>query len=229
MCSTRNIAKILGKAAVNGVIYSAFGAIDGAVGAAVMRRAHHTSYDVLESVRVGAAGAAVIGGAAGFAKELIHVLDKEFHFLPRSDEARNKDHFDNTIETAIGELIIGLATMAASGALGHEMLKSITQMSLAMCAFSLFVGSATIAGAFAALFCCCAACCCCLAGTKKGLEVANGSGPRASFEMPSFADFRKTSIHDVGTMGDMFRKVSVQSRGDVEAPKEAPPTTPGGP
>ena len=228
MCSTRKIAKMVGVAAINGAVYAACGAIDGAIGGRVMRDAHHDGYSVIESVRMGAAGGAVIGAAIGLSKEILHVLDKEFHFLCRSDEARSKDHFDNSIESTIGELILGIATMAAAGALGHEMLREMTHMSLAMSAVALSVGSAVFAGAFLALACCCMGCLCCLALTKAC--VSGDSGPRASIELPSFSDFRKTSISDVGTMGEMFRKVSMPSGGgDVEAPKEAPVSTPGGP
>jgi len=226
MCSSRKIAKILGIAAINGALYAAGGAINGAIGASVMRDAHHDGYNVLESVRMGAAGGAVIGAAIGMVKEILHVLDKEFDILCRSDEARNKDHFDNSIQTAVGELILSLATITASGALGHEMLKDMIHMSLQMSVVALLVGSAVFAGAFLALACCCIGCCLCLAASKACLQSSNDSSPRVSIQMPSFGDFRKTSIHDVGAMGEMFRKVSI---GDVEAPKEAPATTPSGP
>lgn len=203
MSTTRKLTIILGKSALNGLCYAAGGAIDGAIGAKVMEDGGHSGYDVLESVRVGAAGAAVVGTAVGLLKEFLHLLDQKYHFLGRDDDVRDKKHFDQSFELMMGEIVLGIGTMAAAGALGHEMLLSIAEMSLSASVVALSVGAAVMAAACLALFCCCYSClCCCKA-------VRNDSENRA--EAPSFRDLRKTSI------GDMFRKASA-SRGDVEAP-----------
>lgn len=156
--STARTFRVIGIAAMHGVLYSSIGALDGAVGAKIMRDAGHDSYKVLESVRAGAAGAAIVGTAMGLFKEMLHLLDQQYEFLPREAAVREWPHMDSSIEKTLAEMVFSILSMSAAGALGHLMLHKIAEMSLGQAVAALAVGATVIAGAFLAVFCCCYAC-----------------------------------------------------------------------
>jgi hypothetical protein len=204
--------RVLGKIALNGAGYAAGGAMDGAIGAKIMLDAGYDSYNILETVRAGAAGGAVVGAAVGIVKEIFHYIDVKYHIT--SDEDRDFHHgYQHTEEKFIGEMIVSIALMAASGALGHEMLQAIAEMSLGMTAAALAVGSAVMAGACLALFCCCFAC-------AKGLGVKHRHEDSDS-HMPRLSAMR-------ASIGSMWaRDNAPQAEEVVATPASAPSQTPG--
>ncbi len=162
MMSTARTFRVIGIAAMHGVLYSSIGALDGAIGGKIMRDAGHDSYKVLESVRAGAAGAAIVGTAMGLFKEMLHLFDQQYEFLPREAAERERPHMDHSIEKAMAEIVFSILSMSAAGALGHLMLHKIAEMSLGQAVAALAVGATVIAAAFLAVFCCCFACGLCL-------------------------------------------------------------------
>ena len=200
MSSTRYCIGVFGLVAMHGVFYAATGAIDGAIGAKVMQDAGYEGYHVLQSVRMGAAGGAVVGAAVGLTKELLHALDQKFEFLPRDPNLRAIKHYQQTVELGVGEIILSIASMAASGALGFKMLMHFMTMSLQQAVIALTVGSSIMCAASLALVACCYCCVVCCVG--------------ALAKQPTTPDY------DMGT----FRKASLGSifASMSQAPAPAP-------
>jgi len=177
---------VLGKIVLAGAGYAAGGTIAGSIGAKVMQDAGYDGYDILEAVRTGAAGGAVVGATIGILKELFHLIDVKYHIT--SDEDRDFHRgYEHTWEKFVGEMVVSIGAMAAAGAIGHEMLMEIAKMSLGMTVAALAVGEAVFAGAFLALGACCCCCLLCCKGTKnrnenggRGIETPRLSALRSS-------------------------------------------------
>ena len=191
MSSTRYVLGVFGIMTVHGLVYAASGAVDGAIGAKVMQDAHHDGYNVLQSVRAGAAGGAVVGAAIGLAKEMLHLLDQRFHFIPREENQRTSRHFDQGVELLVAETVLAIGSMAASGALGYKMLTQHLTMTLQHVVIALTVGSAVLsAAALALLVCCCACVACCV---KGGLKLKQSNTDDSAPDL-NVASIRKWSL-----------------------------------
>ena len=151
--STARTLRILGIAAAHGAVYAGLGALDGVVGASILRDRGYENYDLAESAKTGAVGGASVGLLMGFYKEIVHLLDQLYVFLKRSEAERKAPHLYPNRHTLTAELAFSIPAMAIAGALGHVFLLKIAEMTLNQAIAALAVGAAVIAAPLVLLLC----------------------------------------------------------------------------